>query len=102
MEADERATQLDETARRYEQLVSELNEHNHRYHVLDAPIIDDNAYDLLYRELVAIEEQHPELVSSLSPTRRVGDSTVSGFAEVEHRLRMFSLDNAMDREAIAA
>ena len=67
VEADERATQLDETARRYEQLVSELNDHNHRYHVLDAPIIDDNAYDLLYRELVAIEEQHPELVSSLSP-----------------------------------
>ena len=102
MEADERATQLDETARRYEQLVSELNDHNHRYHVLDAPIIDDNAYDLLYRELVAIEEQHPELVSSLSPTRRVGDGTVSGFAEVEHRLRMFSLDNAMDREALEA
>ncbi len=102
MEADERATQLDETARRYEQLVSELNEHNHRYHVLDAPIIDDNAYDLLYRELVAIEEQHPELVSSLSPTRRIGDGTVSGFAEVEHRLRMFSLDNAMDREALEA
>ena len=102
MEADERATQLDETARRYEQLVSELNDHNHRYHVLDAPIIDDNAYDLLYRELVAIEEQHPELVSSLSPTRRVGDGTVSGFAEVEHRLRMFSLDNAMYREALEA
>ena len=102
MEADERATQLDETARRYEQLVAELNEHNHRYHVLDAPIIDDNAYDLLYRELVAIEEEHPELVSSLSPTRRVGDGTVSGFAEVEHRLRMFSLDNAMDREALEA
>jgi DNA ligase (NAD+) len=102
VEADERATQLDETARRYEQLVSELNEHNHRYHVLDAPIIDDNAYDLLYRELVAIEDQHPELVSSLSPTRRVGDGTVSGFAEVEHRLRMFSLDNAMDREALEA
>ncbi len=83
-------------ARRYAALVEELAEHNYRYHVLDAPVIDDQAYDLLYRELVEIEREHPELVTDASPTRRVGDAPERAFAEVEHRLRMFSLDNAMD------
>ena len=50
------------TRERYRELLSELNEHNYRYHVLDAPIIDDNAYDRLYRELLEIEEDHPDWV----------------------------------------
>lgn len=82
--------------------VEELNEHNHRYHVLDAPIIDDNAYDRLYQELRAIEDEHPDWVDDASPTRRVGDAIDGAFAEVVHRLRMFSLDNAMDADELAA
>ena len=90
------------TRQRYLELLEELNEHNYRYHVLDAPIIDDNAYDRLYRELVEIEDAHPEWVDASSPTRRVGDAVDGSFPEVEHRLRMFSLDNAMDMEELEA
>jgi DNA ligase (NAD+) len=90
------------TRERYRELLSELNEHNYRYHVLDAPVIDDNAYDRLYRELVTIEDEHPDWVEDASPTRRVGDAVDGAFAEVEHRLRMFSLDNAMDMDELEA
>ena len=90
------------TRERYRELLSELNEHNYRYHVLDAPIIDDNAYDRLYRELLEIEEEHPDWVEESSPTRRVGDAVDGAFDEVEHRLRMFSLDNAMDMDELEA
>ncbi len=81
---------------RYSELLSELREHNHRYHVLDAPIIDDNEYDTLYRELLEIEEANPDLVDTASPTTRVGGPVDDAFAPVVHRQRMFSLDNAMD------
>lgn len=91
-----------DTATRYQQLLDEVRDHNHRYHVLDAPIIDDNAFDLLYRELVEIELEHPELVSDISPTRRVGGSATTAFSPVVHRLRMFSLDNAMDMDELRA
>lgn len=87
---------------RYRELVAELNEHNHRYHVLDAPIIDDNAYDRLYQEVIRIEDEHPEWIDPASPTRRVGGAIDGSFAEVEHRLRMFSLDNAMDMDELRA
>lgn len=90
------------TRERYRELVAELNEHNHRYHVLNAPIIDDNTYDRMYRDAVAIEEEHPDWVDAASPTRRVGDAVDGAFAEVPHRLRMFSLDNAMDGDELAA
>ena len=81
---------------RYIELLSELREHNHRYHVLDAPVIDDNTYDTLYRELLALEDEHPELVDASSPTARVGGPVDDAFSPVRHRERMFSLDNAMD------
>lgn len=80
---------------RYRELLSELREHNHRYHVLDAPTIDDAAYDELYRELVEIEADRPELVSMESPATRVGGPVAEAFTAVRHRERMFSLDNAM-------
>jgi DNA ligase (NAD+) len=59
-------------AKRIEQLRAELNEHNYRYYVLDEPSIPDAEYDRLFRELRALEEAHPELVSLDSPTQRVG------------------------------
>ena len=91
-----------DAAERYQELLDQVAEHNYRYHVLDAPIIDDNAYDILFRELVALEDANPDLVSSVSPTRRVGETPASAFAEVAHRLRMFSLDNAMSIDELEA
>ncbi len=82
--------------KRYSELLSELREHNHRYHVLDAPIIDDNEYDKLYRELLEIEQDNPDLVDAASPSTRVGGPVDDAFSAVQHRQRMFSLDNAMD------
>jgi DNA ligase (NAD+) len=89
-------------ADRYRELLTELREHNHRYHALGLTIIDDNEYDALYRELVAIEEAHPELIDSQSLTQRVGEPLETGFAPVSHRERMFSLDNAMSIEELDA
>lgn len=91
-----------EPADRYRTLLEQLREHNYRYHVLDAAIIDDNEYDGLYRELVALEEEHPEFVDDHSLTRRVGGPIDEAFASVRHRERMFSLDNAMSTEELDA
>ncbi|RLE12380.1 MAG: hypothetical protein DRJ28_09145, partial [Actinobacteria bacterium] len=57
---------------RYSELLSELREHNHRYHVLDAPIIDDNEYDQLSRPRLHIEESNPDLMDAASPSTREG------------------------------
>ena len=59
--------------------------HNHRYHVLDEPEIPDSAFDALFDELKAIEEQHPELVTDDSPTQRVGGEPAAGFVKVEEK-----------------
>jgi len=85
---------MSDAARRIEALRREIEGHNHRYHVLDAPTIPDIAYDRLVRELEALEAAHPELQSPDSPTRRVGASPVAEFAEVRHRVPMLSLSNA--------
>jgi DNA ligase (NAD+) len=87
---------------RYRELLAELREHNHRYHALGSAIIDDNEYDDLYRELVAIEQAHPELIDAQSLTQRVGEPLETSFAPVTHRERMFSLDNAMSMEELDA
>jgi DNA ligase (NAD+) len=89
-------------ADRYSELLAELREHNHRYHVLSAATVDDNEYDTLYRELVEIERAHPELIASHSLTQRVGEPLDDAFAPVTHRERMFSLDNAMDLSEVDA
>ena len=75
-------------------LRDQINEHLHRYHVLDQPSISDALYDELYNRLIAIEALHPELVTLDSPTQRVGAKPLDSFAEVTHRLPMLSLGNA--------
>ena len=77
-----------------EQLRDEIRYHSHRYHVLDSPQISDADYDALVRQLVSIETRHPELITSDSPTQRVGATPSDLFAPVVHREPMFSLDNA--------
>lgn len=82
-------------AERLRQLREQIHFHDHQYYVLDDPQIEDAAYDALYRELKALETAHPELADPNSPTRRVGGAVLDGFASRPHRLRMYSLDNAM-------
>jgi DNA ligase (NAD+) len=81
---------------RIELLRKEINLHSHKYHVEDAPIIADGAYDLLFRELQNLEAAHPELKSLDSPTLRVGGAPLKGFTKVRHTKRMLSIANAMD------
>ena len=89
-------------ARRAEELRHLIAEHDHRYYVLDAPTIADAEYDALFRELAAIESEHPELLAPDSPTQRVGGKAASAFETVTHRVPMLSLNNAFaDAEAEA-
>jgi len=82
------------TQKKLELLRDEIRYHNHRYHVLDDPEIPDAEYDRLMRQLQGIEQEHPRLVTSDSPTQRVGDAPISSFGTVEHQVPMLSLDNA--------
>ena len=82
------------------ELKRELNFHNHRYYVLDDPVITDHEYDLLMRELRGLEEQYPELRSGDSPTQRTGAPPAAAFSQVQHRLPMLSLANAFDMEGL--
>ncbi len=77
-----------------EKLREELRHHEYLYYVLDAPEISDAEYDLLMRELKALEEKHPELITPDSPTQRVGGKPREGFVKVQHSTPMLSLDNA--------
>jgi DNA ligase (NAD+) len=90
------------TRRRVEKLRAEINEHNYRYHVLDAPVISDAEYDRLLRDLRAIEDAHPELVTPDSPTQRVGAPPSAAFAPVRHRTPMLSLTNAFTEQELEA
>ena len=83
------------TASRVSELVDELNRHGRLYYLEDRPEISDVEYDAMYRELVALEAENPELRRADSPTGRVGAPAGQGFAPVEHRVPMLSLDNAM-------
>ena len=78
------------------ELRAELDQHNYRYHVLDEPSIPDAEYDRLFRELKALEAEHPELVTTDSPTQRVGSTALSAFTQVRHEVPMLSLGNAFD------
>ncbi len=77
-----------------------IEHHNYRYHVLDDPEIDDSAYDVLYDELRALEDEHPEVVTADSPTQRVGAAPAAGFTKVAHLSPMGSLEKVTTREAL--
>ena len=80
---------------RIDELRQEIRRHDYLYHVLDRPEISDAQYDALFRELRALEEAHPTLVTADSPTQGVGGRHALAFAPVEHRTAMLSLDNAI-------
>ncbi|HHN48779.1 MAG TPA: NAD-dependent DNA ligase LigA, partial [Bacteroidales bacterium] len=75
------------------ELTRELNEHNYRYYVLNDPIIDDTRYDLLLKQLEALENDWPGLVQPDSPTQRVGSDLTKEFTTVIHKYPMLSLSN---------
>ena len=83
-------------AQRAETLRTQLREASHRYYVLDAPTLSDAEYDRLFRELEALEKDHPELVTPDSPTQRVGATPGEKFDKVTHRKQMMSLANCFD------
>ncbi|NJL05092.1 MAG: NAD-dependent DNA ligase LigA [Chloroflexaceae bacterium] len=83
-------------------LREQINLHNYHYYVLDAPLISDAAYDALLRELRELEAHHPELITSDSPTQRVGSVPASHFAKVQHSVPMLSLGNALDPAELRA
>jgi DNA ligase (NAD+) len=85
---------------RVEDLREQVRYHNRRYHVDDAPEISDAEYDALYRELEALEDEHPELITPDSPTQRVGGEPIEGFEEVRHSVPMLSLANARKIEDV--
>src|SRR5574340_203935 len=87
---------------RAETLRRDLAEHDYRYYVLDQPTVSDAEYDRLFRELEALEREHPGLVTADSPTQRVGGTARAEFAPVRHRVPMLSIRTETDTTAAAA
>lgn len=79
-----------------------LERHNYQYYVLDDPLISDAEYDRMFRELQAIEAEHPEFITSDSPTQRVGGAPLAVFDPFTHRQPMLSLNNAFDADEVEA
>ena len=79
-----------------------LQDHNYRYYVMDDPTIADGEYDSILRELQSLERENPNLVTSDSPTQRVGSHPVSEFGTIKHRIPMLSLANAMNEAELVA
>jgi len=88
--------------KRIAELRRTINEHNYRYYVLDDPLISDQEYDHLLRELENLEAQYPHLITDDSPTQRVGAKPSTEFGAVTHALPMLSLANAMDEDELRA
>jgi DNA ligase (NAD+) len=84
------------------QLRAALHHHAHQYYVLDEPQVPDAEYDRLFRELQAIEDAHPELITPDSPTQRVGGKPLDAFASVRHAVPMLSIRTETDTEASGA
>lgn len=81
-------------------LRAQVERYNHAYYVLDAPLVADSEYDRLFRELQALEAEHPEWITPDSPTQRVGAAPDSAFATVAHAVPMLSLSNAFDDQEV--
>ncbi len=84
------------------ELRTTLRHHEYLYHVMDTPEIPDAEYDRLMRELRELEAQHPDLITSDSPTQRVGAAPLASFSQVRHEVPMLSLDNVFDEESFLA
>ncbi len=85
---------------RHRELTRLVQAHAYRYYVLDDATVSDAEYDKLYRELVTLEEAHPELVHAASPTQRIGDQPRSDLEKYERKEKMFSLDNCYSKDEL--
>ena len=83
-----------------EELRRLIHRHEYLYYVLDRPEISDAEFDKLYQKLTRFEEAHPKLITPDSPTQRVGGQPVEGFAQVQHKVAMLSLDNAYSADEL--
>ncbi len=88
--------------RRVEELRRLIRRHDHLYYVLATPEISDFEYDQIYAELERLEDEHPELMSPNSPTRRVGGRPLDGLEQVAHAHPMLSLDNSYSKDDLRA
>ena len=84
------------------ELVAKLNQYAKEYYTEDNPSVSDADYDKLYRELVALEAEHPEYVQADSPTHRVGGLVLDGFEKYQHEYPLYSLQDAFSREELDA
>jgi DNA ligase (NAD+) len=87
-------------AKRAAELRELLDRYNYEYYVLDSPTVSDAEWDSLFRELVTLEEKHPELRTPDSPTQRVGAAPSGSFEEYKHVVPMLSLGNAFGEEEL--
>ncbi|WP_017768526.1 NAD-dependent DNA ligase LigA [Streptococcus agalactiae] len=87
---------------RMNELVSLLNQYAKEYYTQDNPTVSDSQYDQLYRELVELEEQHPENILPNSPTHRVGGLVLEGFEKYQHEYPLYSLQDAFSKEELIA
>lgn len=83
-----------------EKLREEIRYHDGLYYIENKPKISDREYDMLYKKLQKLEAQHPELITSDSPTQRVAGAPIEGFAVVEHKVQMLSMDNTYSHEEL--
>ena len=81
-------------------LTDQINYHNIQYYAHDKPIISDSNYDVLFRELQSLELQYPDFICSDSPTQRVGSVPLDKFDQVNHRIPLLSLSNAMNSDEL--
>ncbi|SET48848.1 NAD-dependent DNA ligase LigA [Thorsellia anophelis] len=93
---------LTEVHANLEQLKKTLRDYEYHYHVLDTPLVPDSTYDKLFDELIKIEKLHPELITTDSPTQRVGAKPLSSFSTITHELPMLSLEKASSEEEFSA
>lgn len=87
--------------KRVKELRSLIEKHNYHYYILDDPIISDNEWDTLFRELEKIESNYPDLIDPNSPTQRIGIKPLESFNTIAHRKPMLSLSNAMNHEELS-
>ena len=88
--------QLESAHQRHQELSQQLHHHNYRYHALDQPEITDAEYDQLMQQLLEIEKLYPELITSDSPSQRVGSTPLNSFPAATHATPMLSLENAFN------
>ncbi len=91
---------MEDIKKRIDELVEILNEANYNYHVLDKPTITDQEFDKYIRELIVLEEEHPDLIREDSPTSRIGGTVLEGFNKITHEIPMLSLSNVFNESEI--